>query len=317
MIRIIVMNIMLIIASGVAAMLFANFIMTFASFSTRLSMNISDFFYKYYVLPIQMHAGYNVVNTLTYAILALLGLYVVYVWFKKEGWAFDMTFAKSLLPWLLFGSTKRVITDAVYAGTLSGPFYSLYQWSWFNVSPAIYVFTAVLFFISFWLEKRLGKKGLCENIGWLFFTFHFLLLLPALRYLGRALIVVGLWLLVYGALLSLERLQHSKCCGWVKSLKLSKLSTWAVLGQALDGAATFIGVSFFGYGEQHVLSSFIGNTFGYGVFFILKVIIAFALAWYVERCAETEDEKNIILLAVLTVGVAPGFRDLLRLTAGV
>ncbi len=265
-------------------------------------MNLGDFFFTYYIQPINQHAGYNPVNTITYAVLALISLFFVYKWFEKEGWKFDKGFAKALIPWLLFGSTKRVITDAVYGEALKGGLYNLYQWNWFNVSPAIYVFVAVLFFLTYWAEKKYEKEDLTYKIGIGLFALHILLLFPAIRFWSRLVLPAILVGLVYALT--------------YKFFGEDKLALWAVLAQALDGAATFTATTFYGYGEQHVVSSFIGEAFGYHIFFLLKVVLAFLVAYLVRKEAK-EDEGNLILLAVLTIGLAPGFRDILRMMAGV
>ncbi|RME80225.1 MAG: DUF63 family protein, partial [Methanobacteriota archaeon] len=93
------------------------------------SATTGNLVYDYFIYPIEAHAGYNVVNTVVYGAIGLVALFLIYKWFHKKGWKFDWHFFKSLIPFIILGSTKRVVTDAVYGGALSGWIYSFYQWN--------------------------------------------------------------------------------------------------------------------------------------------------------------------------------------------
>ena len=87
-------------------------------------------------------------------------------------------------------------------------------------------------------------------------------------------------------------------------------------GRGLDGAATFVGVSVFGYGEQHVLANAVFAAGTPLAFFGLKVAFAIAVA-YAAGKEKDGDEKNFVMLLIAVMGLAPGLRDLLRVAAGV
>ncbi len=92
----------------------------------------------------------------------------------------------------------------------------------------------------------------------------------------------------------------------------------AMYGQMVDGLATYLGVDHFGYSEKHVLSQKVidlaGGAWGFA---ILKFGIA-GLIWFLFASARFEDRHRhlrlLVILCLLAVGLAPGLRDILRLT---
>jgi hypothetical protein len=106
-----------------------------------------------------------------------------------------------------------------------------------------------------------------------------------------------------------------------------------VFGQLVDGFATMMGIDFFGYGEKHPVSNsvielggdinqMLGITFGEGawLFTILKACLVGLIVWmFVQMRVENRQThlRQLIVLAVLIVGLAPGLRDIGRLVLGV
>ena len=106
-----------------------------------------------------------------------------------------------------------------------------------------------------------------------------------------------------------------------KAVMASPVVSLAVAGQLLDGLATGIGIEAFGYYEKHVLSAKIIELFGsaYG-FSVVKLALG-GLIWYFFAIANFEHRQQhlrlLIAMAILTVGMAPGLRDVGRLAIGV
>ena len=106
-----------------------------------------------------------------------------------------------------------------------------------------------------------------------------------------------------------------------KAVMASPVVSLAVAGQLLDGLATGIGIEAFGYYEKHVLSAEIIELFGsaYG-FSVVKLALGW-LIWYFFAIANFEHRQQhlrlLIAMAILTVGMAPGLRDVGRLAIGV
>ena len=106
-----------------------------------------------------------------------------------------------------------------------------------------------------------------------------------------------------------------------KAVMASPVVFLAVAGQLLDGLATGIGIEAFGYYEKHVFSAAIIEFFGsaYG-FSVVKLALG-GLIWYFFAIANFEHRQQhlrlLIAMAILTVGMAPGLRDVGRLAIGV
>ena len=79
---------------------------------------ISDFIYKYYIDPVKYGEPYNIVETLTYAIILIIGVYLLYRWFSNSTWLsehgikLDSSFILATLPYVVLGGVLRVIQDA-------------------------------------------------------------------------------------------------------------------------------------------------------------------------------------------------------------
>ena len=95
----------------------------------------------------------------------------------------------------------------------------------------------------------------------------------------------------------------------------------AMYGQMVDGLATSVGLENYGYGEKHVLSQKVidiaGTAWGFG---ILKFGLAGLIAWLFASARFEFRHRHLrllVILCLLVVGLAPGLRDVLRMTLGV
>ena len=106
-----------------------------------------------------------------------------------------------------------------------------------------------------------------------------------------------------------------------KAILASPIVLFAMYGQAVDGIATGIGLAEYGYIEKHVFSSAVIDFFGtaYG-FTVLKCFIGVVIWWFfaLQRWEYRYRHLRILMaLALMTVGLAPGLRDLFRMALGV
>jgi len=92
-------------------------------------------------------------------------------------------------------------------------------------------------------------------------------------------------------------------------------------GQMVDGLATSVGLENYGYGEKHVLSQKVidiaGTAWGFG---ILKFVLAGLIAWLFATARFEYRHRHLrllVILCLLVVGLAPGLRDVLRMTLDV
>ena len=294
-------------------------------------MDFFAFIQSYFVNPLWDKTGYNLVNTLVYAAVALVALFLIWRQFEKHKVQIDRSFWACALAFVLFGSSLRVLTDSVDAGVMqktltngSVGFFApvasfayplilrsrLLDYGWLTVTPGIYVVVALLFLTAWALGRAMRKPYWASYVGGAGAALCLLLLLPMAHNWGYAAIPIALCLAVGGAL-------HL-------GAKWRKMDALPVMGQALDGAATWVAINLFGpamgtdYFEQHVLSNAIGQAtpLGFGLFFLLKMGFAALAVWALRREEMDERTRNLALLVIAIIGFAPGLRDLLRMLCG-
>lgn len=277
---------------------------------------MSDFITDFFINPIAERTGYNMVNTLFYAALAIIAVYILWIIFKKSKIRIDNDFFHGVLAFVLFGSAARVVTDAVDAGTMTAvsPLHKLildsgfYQYGFITVTPGIYMVVAGILLLCVAILSHFKKMQCLKYIGLALFALHFLLLLPFLQYWMHAIPVLLMAAIPFAmAYYCFRNIQSSLVVG----------------AQALDGAATFYIIDIFSpltgiqYFEQHVISRAVGEFMDtYLLFYLIKIGIAFAASYFVGKEKLSEDEKLYILLIFVIIGLAPGLRDMLRMMAG-
>ena len=106
-----------------------------------------------------------------------------------------------------------------------------------------------------------------------------------------------------------------------KAVMASPVVFLAVAGQLLDGLATGIGIEAFGYYEKHVFSAEIIEFFGSAYGFSAVKLALGGLIWLIFAWVNFEHRQQhfrlLLGMAMLTVGMAPGLRDVGRLAIGV
>ncbi|MEW6723278.1 MAG: DUF63 family protein [Candidatus Micrarchaeota archaeon] len=273
---------------------------------------MENFIYDYFVSPIWDRTGYNIVNTLVYAGIAIAAIFALHKALKGRV-KIDDGFVNGVLSFVLFASTMRVVTDAIDHGKFLPltPFHQfvldshLWDYGYLTVTPGIYILTAALLLATAAILHRLKRMDMLPYIGLALWLPHFLLLLPLMAY-G----VFALPILLLAAIPAYIAMMYFK----------DRNFALIVAGQAFDGAATFFVIDVFGpmlgvqYFEQHVLGSAIGELFGtYFAFYLVKVAIAFAAAYVLQKEKMDEEDRRFVALVLMIMGFAPGIRDVLRM----
>lgn len=273
---------------------------------------VSDLINDFFIQPIASHSGYNLINTLVYAAILLgIAFFVVFPFFKKRGIKFDFSFFKAVFPFIVLGSTLRIFEESyssVYLpafGRSTDPL----TFGFYMISPGIYIFIGLLtifsLFISLFLSKPLNKEPLK-----IFMAIGIILSVPiVLCHLFNLthpieffFVFVLTGIIVFAAKLISEKMNFG--------ILSTNLNLAVLFGQTLDGVATFTALSFFpSFSEQHVLSNFVIETFSPAAFILVKVLLALAVLWYVDKDIKDEKVRNFIKLFVIIIGFAPGIRD--------
>jgi uncharacterized membrane protein len=104
-----------------------------------------------------------------------------------------------------------------------------------------------------------------------------------------------------------------------KHYKLDMLMSWAIAAHLLDASATFVSLTFYGYYEQHVLPTFLINLAGGAwIMYPLKMVVIIPVIYLIDKYAKEDKRlRNLLLIAVAVLGLAPGLRDMFRLFMGV
>jgi uncharacterized membrane protein len=276
---------------------------------------ISDFIYKYYIDPIRLGQPYNIVDTLTYAIILVLSVYLVYRWLQRKGVALDGPFVIATIPYVFLGGLIRVVEDT---GMIQSDLRFLL------VTPLIFF---VIFFIaagSLALSRTLAKKGLVPN----FLTFYgglgtgaSVLVACMLTWFGltRAaldpVVLVAILLLAAATSLAVMALLQL-VFRW--EYARDPLYRLLIIGQMVDASATGYGIDFgpIPYQEVHVVGSALirwtGTAFS---LFPLKLLIVIPAIYVLEmyRREGNREFANMVILAMIVVGLAPGVRDMVRM----
>ena len=299
------------------------------------------------------HAGYNTVNTATYALLTIAVLYVAYDSMKGKTSEHDIEkFFFALFPLIIYGSVARVLEDA-------GLFLSLPLQAMF-ISPLIYIQMFALFLLVVFSSRMLEKgrhfflpsaiaivsSSLCvfllssslsatASTAYLAISsLVFIFLSSRLRGWEKQSFLFSLFLLslsIYFTVnIALQPGMNTRPLIILESLSLPAVlsvillsfrmfrepfNSLAVFSQMLDATATYIGISSFNYYEKHVLPSFLMDASGPWIMIPIKFVIAVLIVYAVRD--EEKWIRDVLLMLVIILGLAPGTRDMLRIALGV
>ena len=283
---------------------------------------ISDFIYKYYIDPVKYGEPYNIVETLTYAIILIIGVYLLYRWFSNSKWLsehgikLDSGFILATIPYVVLGGVLRVIQDA---GMVTG------DWQYLIVTPPIYF---VLFFFvigMIFIGGTLRKNGIIKEFLWFYALMGCMAVLVITLILaawGMAHTRIDLIILGIIPLMAIT----ASVLVWACMRYLLKweyvndpLYLVLIFGQMLDASATSYGLTFHPavhYIEQHVVGSNLIEMTGTAfVMFPLKLVVLFPAIYIMQLYRKEANPAfwHLVLLAMIVVGLAPGIRDMVRM----
>jgi uncharacterized membrane protein len=241
---------------------------------------------------------------------------VIYPQLKKRGFVFDWHFLKMLLPYILFGTSLRVLEDQKILLRSANPFDA----GFYILTPGIWILTFVLVCAGLLLGKYFGNKNK-EREQKITLIIGLILALPIFLFnvlngeeLAGALGIIALTTIVCAIIFFL-----GKKFSW--TFLENPLAKIAFLGQVLDTSATFVALEFFGCGEQHVLPRMLFGAFGNLSFFFVKIpLVLLILYWLHKEYTHGKDADaqllGFILIFVSILGLATGTRDLITVMVG-
>jgi uncharacterized membrane protein len=269
---------------------------------------LSGFVWKYLVGPIvadgknaeslvwqgvTTYPGYNLVNTVTYGLIALTGLYFSYRFFKMKDIELSPGLAIKSVPYMFLGGALRFMEDAQVVS---------FPYNIVLITPFVYMLVALIY-------------------------------IPAVSYLGRKhFAYLGSVLLIPPLALSFPLFQPSQSFYFASVVILSGLLTglyiWLVneslkapsyvlvaASQFFEGAASMM-ASFQGYQPKQLLAQTLNRFMGPPGILVLKLGVL-ALALSVLTDLEDEKMKGLALLVLYAIGFGTGFRVFLRALSGI
>ncbi|OUJ18949.1 putative membrane protein [Methanonatronarchaeum thermophilum] len=281
---------------------------------------ILEFIDNYYIQPIVQDAGYNPVNTITWAILLVIFLFISLKILQKLEIKLDRGFIYSLVPFIFIGSGLRVVEDA---GVVHEPL------NYLLITPLIYFLVAfitllVLVVVSFSRKKEFieGSQNktvfIVGCILALFLTIYLSYIAVGSQHtrLSIPFEIIVVTLTITGLAYIIARWANYK-------ILLDNMYLLIFGSHIFDASSTFVGIERLGATEKHVLPAYLIELTGTaGVMFPLKILVILTVIWLVDSVFKEGKEedvelKTLVLLAILVLGLAPAIRNTLRLTLGV
>lgn len=269
---------------------------------------------EYYIDPILHDSGYNIVNTVTWAVVLGICVFLVIALLRRMKVNINEKLTVSIIPFILAGSSLRVIEDT---GVLQQPLAYLF------ITPNIYflVFAITMCFlvIAKAVANIINRDTL--TIFAFFGSIWFIFNMGYLLYLKD---IVHLWVPVF-VLLSASGLvfvlyhvfRRIGLPGFCDKVNLSIIGV-----HLMDASSTFSGVDFLGYYEKHVVPAFlIDMTNTAMVMYPLKLLIFLPIIYVLDTQFNEDDTSktlaNFLKLVIITLGLAPACRNTIRMMLGV
>jgi len=269
--------------------------------------NLADWIYRYYIHPIIYDTSYNPVDTITWAVvlgLAILGLVRL---FRSRHVEIDERLVLSTLPYILAGSSLRVIEDA----RLLDP-----PRSYLLITPLIFFLVFLVTAGSLIITRKLQGEEFHKSYAAIGFAWTLLNLVLLSRVgLENGWVIGAVFLLgtfLAGGLLLLRRAIPSL------SFLDDRFNRMIIYAHMLDASSTYLGIDWFGYYEKHVVPTLLIDIAGTAaVMFPLKLIVLLPALALIDKTIEDRSLRNLTKLALITLGLAPAVRNTLRLALGV
>jgi uncharacterized membrane protein len=276
---------------------------------------ISEFITTYYIDPIRYGQPYNIVDTLTYAVILIAAVFLIYRWLDRTGFPVDGKFVLATVPFVIFGGLLRVVEDTGY---ITSDLHLLL------VTPLIFFVMFFFTIAALFISRTLERAGIIASyhtgyagIG----TISCLLAAAFLAWFGFTYTQVSFSILLIILVLAIV----TSCAVWgfmryVLKWEYGSDPLYCVLifGQMLDASATSYGIDLHSivYTESHVvggaLIAWTGTAFS---MFPLKLAVLFP-AVYILQLYRKEAQPvlwHLILLAMIIVGFGPGVRGMVRM----
>ena len=250
-----------------------------------------------------LHPGYTVFNTIIFGIVLGVIILCIIKIFDKIG-KDPLELIYPLIPIIIFGSTSRALVDN-----------NVYPRIHLLATPGIYIFigllTIALLLVSIIFEKYLKVK------------YYKIIFITGLFVCIPNIIIM----LNYGV--NVEIIVFEMCLwAFISTLFFIFKNKIKILGEKgnlevlsahiFDATSTFVAMDFFGYYEQHVLPTFMINSFGTAlIMYPLKIIMILVILYVTDEYVKEVSSNHMIKLSVFILGLAPGIRNFATLVLSI
>lgn len=267
---------------------------------------LAQFIQRYYIDPIVYDTSYNPVDTVTWA--AVLGLSLLGLIRLLARWnvSMDERLLLCTLPYILAGSSLRVIEDA---DMVAAP------WRYLLITPLIFFLVFFVASASLVLTRRVLGEGFHPGYAAIGLIWTALNLSILLR-LGveNGWVIAAVFVLGSTLAAALSLLKRFKSFDFLKS----RFGLMIIYAHMLDASSTYFGVDWFSYHEKHVIPTYLINLAGSAaIMFPLKLAVLLPVLYIVDRSLQEPSLRNLVKLTLITLGLAPAVRNTLRLALGV
>ncbi len=269
---------------------------------------IWEFINKYYVDPIVHDTGYNIVNTITWAMVLVLCVYALHSLkvLKRLGVTIDQRFVIGVVCYVLFGSSLRVLEDAdIFVPPLQ------YIFTTPNIYFAVFAITMASLIISLRIYKeRYYISFAATGLGLTSVNIGVLLWSEGIAQPGEALLIMALTVLITASIYV--------GAGFAKIGFLRGRFNIAILGaHLLDATSTTVGVDLLDYTGKHVVENYLINLTGTGaVMYPLKLLLLIPMLYLIDSEFDEIELRDLLKLVVLVLGLAPGCRNTITILFG-
>jgi len=243
---------------------------------------VSEFIYKYYIDPIRYGQPYTLIDTITYAVILIASVYLVYRGLRRTGIDIDQEFVLATIPYVVFGGLLRVVQDT---GMITSAFQYLL------ITPiiffVIFLYTILLLFTGRLLEKAGYISRYSRFYGWAGVA---TCIVTAAVLIGFGLFETRVALDVVAVILAMTAASTLAVWAFLKYvLKWDYVSNplyqLLIIGHMLDASATSYGIELhtLTYVEQHVVGAnlieWTGTAFA---MFPLKLVVVIPAIYILE-----------------------------------
>jgi len=294
---------------------------------------VKEFIYRYYIPGIVHDASYNIVDTVSYALILGISIFPVLKLLQRLRVDVDRDFIRAIVPYILAGSTLRVIEDIFRRCVLEHPDFVLPLWHSILITPLIYILVFIITVILLVLSIKIGSilqrdwHRIFASMGIIWFVINLALLRIVMIDLAPTPIVemperIGALFLIVALGAAITLVVYLVASRIKFEYLTDRLNIGILAAHLLDASSTFVVVDLLeGYTEKHVVPTLLIDFTGTAaVMYPLKLLIFIPVIYLLDEEFRREDDKmiqNLIKLVILVLGLSPAVRNILRMAVGV